>query len=169
MSPFRSWTRDLRAPQIVASGCEPRSTFLRFPIRGIHAGDATFLGRGLCAPLRLLAWAGARYTVVKDVDLVGAYYHYTQPAYGVGCTSGTAATCFRDGGRGFRPYRLAVLADMGHLHRHHVLPGEWRALERLSRPQYARHHSRRSPSVFNPRSGYARPTMPVAEPPSLLS
>jgi hypothetical protein len=32
--------------------------------------------------------------VVKDVDLVGAYYHYTQPAYGVGCTSGTAATCF---------------------------------------------------------------------------
>jgi hypothetical protein len=24
-------------------------------------------------------WAGARYTVVKDVDLIGAYYHYTQP------------------------------------------------------------------------------------------
>ena len=32
--------------------------------------------------------------MVKDVDLIGAYYHYTQPAYGVGCTSGTAATCF---------------------------------------------------------------------------
>ena len=32
--------------------------------------------------------------MVKDVDLVGAYYHYTQPTYGVGCTSPTAATCF---------------------------------------------------------------------------
>jgi hypothetical protein len=40
-----------------------------------------------------VVWAGARYTVVKDVDLVGAYYHYTQPTYGVGCTSATAATC----------------------------------------------------------------------------
>jgi predicted porin len=49
-----------------------------------NAGDKTLY----------VAWAGARYTVVKDVDLVGAYYHYTQPAYGVGCTSGTAATCF---------------------------------------------------------------------------
>jgi predicted porin len=41
-----------------------------------------------------VVWAGARYTVVKDVDLVVAYYHYTQPTYGVGCTSSTAVTCF---------------------------------------------------------------------------
>jgi predicted porin len=40
-----------------------------------------------------VVWAGVRYTVVEDVDLIGAWYHYTQPAYGVGCTSGTAATC----------------------------------------------------------------------------
>ena len=49
-----------------------------------NAGDRTYY----------VAWGGARYTVVKDVDLVGAYYHYTQPGYGVGCTSATAATCF---------------------------------------------------------------------------
>jgi predicted porin len=41
-----------------------------------------------------VAWTGAKYTVIKDVDLIGAYYHYTQPAYGVGCTVPTAATCF---------------------------------------------------------------------------
>jgi hypothetical protein len=31
--------------------------------------------------------------VVKDVDVMGAWYHFTQPTYGVGCTSATAATC----------------------------------------------------------------------------
>jgi hypothetical protein len=41
-----------------------------------------------------VVWAGVKYTVVKDVDLIGAYYHHTQPSYGVGCTSATAATCF---------------------------------------------------------------------------
>jgi hypothetical protein len=32
--------------------------------------------------------------VVKDVDVMGAWYHFTQPTYGVGCTSATAATCY---------------------------------------------------------------------------
>jgi len=40
-----------------------------------------------------VAWAGVRYTVVKDVDVMGAWYHITQPTYGVGCTSTAAATC----------------------------------------------------------------------------
>ena len=32
--------------------------------------------------------------MVKDVDVMGAWYHFTQPSYGVGCTSATAATCY---------------------------------------------------------------------------
>ena len=37
----------------------------------------------LCAPgcsdkILQVIWAGAKYSVIKDVDVVGAYYHYTQ-------------------------------------------------------------------------------------------
>jgi predicted porin len=42
-------------------------------------------------------WAGVRYTVVPDLDLVGAYYAYHQNSYGIGanagCDSNQAATC----------------------------------------------------------------------------
>jgi predicted porin len=42
-------------------------------------------------------WAGARYTVIDGLDLVGAYYGYHQNSYGVGanagCSTSIAATC----------------------------------------------------------------------------
>jgi predicted porin len=42
-------------------------------------------------------WAGARYTVIDNLDLVGAYYGYHQNSYGIGasagCNSNIAATC----------------------------------------------------------------------------
>jgi predicted porin len=42
-------------------------------------------------------WAGARYTVIDGLDLVGAYYGYHQNSYGngatAGCTTNVAATC----------------------------------------------------------------------------
>lgn len=42
-------------------------------------------------------WAGIRYTVIPDLDLVGAYYGYHQASYGIGatagCNSSIAGTC----------------------------------------------------------------------------
>jgi predicted porin len=42
-------------------------------------------------------WAGVRYTVLPELDLVGAYYGYKQNAYGtganVGCTTNKSGTC----------------------------------------------------------------------------
>jgi predicted porin len=42
-------------------------------------------------------WAGVRYTVVPDLDLVAAYYGYKQNAYGVGadagCSTNVSGTC----------------------------------------------------------------------------
>jgi predicted porin len=42
-------------------------------------------------------WGGVRYTVLPELDLVGAYYGYKQNSYGVGanagCTTNKAATC----------------------------------------------------------------------------
>lgn len=35
-----------------------------------------------------VTWAGAKYGLTKDLDVIGAYYHYIQAQYGV-----TAATC----------------------------------------------------------------------------
>jgi len=38
-------------------------------------------------------WAGVKYTVVTNVDVTGAYYHYDQPAFGapVNCAANAAA------------------------------------------------------------------------------
>lgn len=45
-----------------------------------------------------VAWVGAKYTVIKNVDLIGAYYHYTQPLFSATgasvCTTGAQAGCF---------------------------------------------------------------------------
>ncbi len=42
-------------------------------------------------------WAGVRYTVIPELDLVGAYYGYHQNAYGTGanagCTTSKSGTC----------------------------------------------------------------------------
>jgi len=42
-------------------------------------------------------WAGIRYTVIPDLDLVGAFYGYHQNSYGIGstagCNSSIAGTC----------------------------------------------------------------------------
>jgi predicted porin len=42
-------------------------------------------------------WGGVRYTVIPQLDLVGAYYGYKQNSYGVGanagCSTNVAATC----------------------------------------------------------------------------
>jgi predicted porin len=42
-------------------------------------------------------WGGVRYTVIPELDLVGAYYGYKQNSYGTGanagCTTNKAATC----------------------------------------------------------------------------
>ena len=42
-------------------------------------------------------WAGVRYTVLPQLDLVGAYYGYKQNAYGTGanagCSTNKAGTC----------------------------------------------------------------------------
>jgi predicted porin len=42
-------------------------------------------------------WAGVRYTVIPELDLVGAYYGYKQNAYGTGsnagCSSNQSGTC----------------------------------------------------------------------------
>jgi predicted porin len=42
-------------------------------------------------------WAGVRYTVIPDLDLVGAYYGYKQNSYGTGasagCSTNKASTC----------------------------------------------------------------------------
>jgi predicted porin len=42
-------------------------------------------------------WGGVRYTIIPELDLVGAYYGYKQNSYGVGanagCTTNKAATC----------------------------------------------------------------------------
>jgi predicted porin len=42
-------------------------------------------------------WGGVRYTVLPELDLVGAYYGYHQNSYGIGATAGcstsVAATC----------------------------------------------------------------------------
>ncbi len=42
-------------------------------------------------------WAGVRYTVIPDLDLVAAYYGYKQNAYGVGdnagCSTNKSGTC----------------------------------------------------------------------------
>jgi predicted porin len=39
-------------------------------------------------------WTGVKYTVVADLDLIAAYYHYDQPAFGapVNCAAAGAAT-----------------------------------------------------------------------------
>jgi hypothetical protein len=38
-------------------------------------------------------WTGVKYTVVTNVDVTGAYYHYDQPAFGapVSCAAATFA------------------------------------------------------------------------------
>jgi len=42
-------------------------------------------------------WAGVRYTVLPELDLVGAYYGYKQNSYGTGanagCSTSAAGTC----------------------------------------------------------------------------
>jgi predicted porin len=42
-------------------------------------------------------WAGVRYTVIPDLDLVGAYYGYKQNSYGTGanagCSTNVSGTC----------------------------------------------------------------------------
>jgi predicted porin len=42
-------------------------------------------------------WAGVRYTVLPELDLVGAYYGYKQNSYGIGasagCSTSVAGTC----------------------------------------------------------------------------
>jgi len=48
-------------------------------------------GTGICSDKILQAmWTGAKYGVTKDVDLVGAYYHYIQNTY-------TTASCANSG------------------------------------------------------------------------
>ncbi len=39
-------------------------------------------------------WTGAAYAVTKDVNVVGAYYHYDQNSYGGGASSGCATIAF---------------------------------------------------------------------------
>ena len=77
---------------------DPRTQFTN--VAGICTGapcfnDTAINNTAYNAGDRILnvAWAGVRYTVVKDVDVMGAWYHITQPTFGVGCTSATAATC----------------------------------------------------------------------------
>lgn len=41
-------------------------------------------------------WTGAKYTVMTDLDVIGAYYHYDQPTYGLPANCSTpvkSATC----------------------------------------------------------------------------
>jgi predicted porin len=42
-------------------------------------------------------WAGVRYTIVRNLDLTGAYYGYQQNAYGTGsqagCNTAAHSTC----------------------------------------------------------------------------
>jgi predicted porin len=39
-------------------------------------------------------WAGAKYSVTQQLDLIGAYYHYQQNSYGATvCSNTTASTC----------------------------------------------------------------------------
>jgi predicted porin len=44
-----------------------------------------------------VSWTGVRYTVLPQLDLVGAYYHYKQNAYGTGanagCSTKQSGTC----------------------------------------------------------------------------
>jgi predicted porin len=39
-------------------------------------------------------WTGAAYAVTKNVNVVGAYYHYDQNSYGGGASAGCATTAF---------------------------------------------------------------------------
>jgi predicted porin len=41
-------------------------------------------------------WTGVKYAITENLDVIGAYYHYDQPAFGApvnGATAPTSATC----------------------------------------------------------------------------
>lgn len=44
-----------------------------------------------------VSWVGAKYLITKDFDVTGAYYHYSQNAYGVTkCSTNAAGNCSGD-------------------------------------------------------------------------
>jgi len=43
-----------------------------------------------------IMWTGAKYTVIKNLDVIGAYYHYTQNSFiaGASCNTSASSKCF---------------------------------------------------------------------------
>jgi hypothetical protein len=59
-------------------------------------------------------WTGVKYAVITDLDVIAAYYHYDQPAYGapVNCAAApTPATCHGTFDAVFRR-RLAICEEV---------------------------------------------------------
>jgi predicted porin len=51
-------------------------------------------GTGCSNEITQVIWTGAKYGITRDIDLIGAYYHYIQNSYvsGVNCSLGNAAS-----------------------------------------------------------------------------
>jgi hypothetical protein len=66
-------------------------------------------GTGCTSEIFQVMWTGAKYGITKDLDIVGAYYHYIQSTYvnGVNCTPSAAANNSRCAGW-FDEYSLVL-------------------------------------------------------------
>jgi predicted porin len=60
-------------------------------------GCTTTAGLSCSAEIFHVFWAGAKYGITKDLDVIGAYYHYIQDQYLTGPASNTAANCTSSG------------------------------------------------------------------------
>ena len=113
-------------------------------------------GTGTCSDkIMQVMWTGARYAVTKDLDVVGAYYHYIQNTYTTAsCANPTAhSQCGGTFDAVSALGRLAISAEVGCLYRYDVLASECRSLERLSRSQQPRSDSRCSLPVLTIAAG----------------
>ncbi len=74
------------AGNFVCAGCAA--------LNGTNISNAAFTGR-----VMQIMWMGAKYTVIKDVDIAVGYYHYIQNAFAPaasalkGCTSSVSGMC----------------------------------------------------------------------------
>jgi predicted porin len=101
-------------------------------------------------------WVGTKYAVTETLDVIAAYYHYTQESFfgtsrrACPLLRRRALAMRRDVRRGLCRYRMAVCTKVGCLCRGHVHASEWRIGLRLSPAQQLRSHGRVALPLLKP-------------------
>src|SRR5262249_45969169 len=111
-----------------------------------NISNTSFGAAGFADRIFDVYWTGVKYAVTSQVDVIAAYYHYTQHsnfgtlAGGHALRRQRARAMCRHVERGLWCYRLEVCTEVGCLHRRLLVGIQWRIVEHLFRERQRRYY-----------------------------